>query len=97
MIVSGGENVFPGEVEELLYAHPEIAEAAIVAVPDAEFGQRLAAFVVRHPGALLDAEGVRAYVRANLARFKVPRDVDFALELPRTNTGKLLRRQLETQ
>ncbi|WP_280444263.1 AMP-binding enzyme, partial [Nocardia brasiliensis] len=94
MIVSGGENVFPGEVEELLYAHPAIAEAAIVAVPDDEFGQRLAAFVVRHPGQELDADAVRAYVKANLARFKVPRDVTFVDELPRTSTGKLLRRDL---
>ncbi|MGX1771229.1 AMP-binding protein [Nocardia brasiliensis] len=94
MIVSGGENVFPGEVEELLYAHPAIAEAAIVAVPDAEFGQRLAAFVVRHPGQELDADAVRSHVKANLARFKVPRDVTFVDELPRTSTGKLLRRDL---
>ncbi|MFI6167382.1 AMP-binding protein [Nocardia sp. NPDC051052] len=94
MIVSGGENVFPGEVEELLYAHPAIAEAAIVAVPDDEFGQRLAAFVVRHPDGELDADAVRAYVKANLARFKVPRDVTFVDELPRTSTGKLLRRDL---
>ncbi|MEU7142405.1 AMP-binding protein [Nocardia sp. NPDC046473] len=94
MIVSGGENVFPGEVEELLYAHPAIAEAAIVAVPDDEFGQRLAAFVVRHPDQELDADAVRAHVKANLARFKVPRDVTFVDELPRTSTGKLLRRDL---
>ncbi|WP_433659984.1 AMP-binding protein [Nocardia sp. CA-128927] len=94
MIVSGGENVFPGEVEELLYAHPAIAEAAIVAVPDDEFGQRLAAFVVRHPDRELDADAVRAHVKANLARFKVPRDVTFVDELPRTSTGKLLRRDL---
>ncbi|WP_069160796.1 AMP-binding protein [Nocardia altamirensis] len=94
MIVSGGENVFPGEVEELLYAHPAIAEAAIVAVPDDEFGQRLAAFVVRRPGHELAADEVRAYVKANLARFKVPRDVSFVAELPRTSTGKLLRRDL---
>ncbi|QBS41757.1 acyl-CoA synthetase [Nocardia sp. CS682] len=94
MIVSGGENVFPGEVEELLYTHPAIAEAAIVAVPDEEFGQRLAAFVVRQAGHELDAESVRAHVKANLARFKVPRDVTFLDELPRTSTGKLLRRDL---
>ncbi|WP_378734385.1 AMP-binding protein [Nocardia brasiliensis] len=94
MIVSGGENVFPGEVEELLYAHPAVAEAAIVAVPDDEFGQRLAAFVVRRPEHELDADAVRAHVKANLARFKVPRDVTFVDELPRTSTGKLLRRDL---
>ncbi len=94
MIVSGGENVFPGEIEELLYAHPDINEAAVVAVPDDEFGQRLAAYLVRNPGATIDSDGVRLYVKENLARFKVPRDVHFIEELPRTATGKLLRRAL---
>ncbi|GEM30264.1 fatty-acyl-CoA synthase [Nocardia neocaledoniensis NBRC 108232] len=94
MIVSGGENVYPGEVEELLYAHPGVAEAAIAAVDDEEFGQRLAAYIVRRPGHTLDADDVRRYVRDNLARFKVPRDVTFVDDLPRTATGKLLRRDL---
>ncbi|MBJ8344781.1 AMP-binding protein [Antrihabitans sp. YC2-6] len=94
MIVSGGENVFPGEVEELLYAHPAVSEAAVVAVADEEFGQRLAAYIVRTPDAAIDADAVRSHVRENLARFKVPRDVHFIDELPRTATGKLLRRAL---
>jgi fatty-acyl-CoA synthase len=97
MIVSGGENVFPGEIEELLYAHPEITEAAVVAVPDAEFGQRLAAFIVRSARSDIDADTVRTYVKENLARFKVPRDVTFIDELPRTTTGKLLRRSLSVR
>lgn len=95
MIVSGGENVFPGEVEELLYAHPDVSEAAVVAVPDDEFGQRLAAYVVRRAGSnTLDSDTVRSHVKENLARFEVPRDVHFVDELPRTATGKLLRRAL---
>lgn len=94
MIVSGGENVFPQEVEELLAAHPAITEAAVVGVPDDEFGQRLAAFVVLHADGDLDADGVRTYVKGHLARHKVPRDVAFVDELPRNTTGKLLRRQL---
>ena len=94
MIVSGGENVFPQEVEELLTAHPAVTEAAVVGVADDEFGQRLAAYVVTRPGAELDAEAVRAHVRGHLARHKVPRDVWFVDELPRNTTGKLLRRQL---
>ncbi len=94
MIVSGGENVFPGEVEDLLAHHPAIAEAAVAGVADAEFGQRLAAYVVVRAGATLDADAVRAHVRANLARYKVPRDVVFVGELPRNATGKVLRRQL---
>ncbi|WP_336081203.1 AMP-binding protein [Nocardia sp. SSK8] len=91
MIVSGGENVFPGEVEDLLYRHPAITEAAVIGIPDEEFGQRLAAFVV---GTGLDAEAVRAYVKAHLARFKAPREVIFVEDLPRTPTGKIDRRGL---
>lgn len=94
MIVSGGENVFPQEVEELLTALPAVAEAAVVGVPDDEFGQRLAAYVVPHADAELDADAVRSHVRGQLARHKVPRDVTFVSELPRNATGKLLRREL---
>src|SRR5262249_22624638 len=71
MIVSGGENVYPAEVEELLSHHPAVAEVAVIGVPDEEFGQALAAFVVLRPGHELDAEAVRQHVRAHLARYKV--------------------------
>ena len=94
MIVSGGENVYPAEVEELLLAHPAVADAAVIGVPDAEFGQGLEAFIVPAPGANLDAAGVRAFVRARLARYKVPRAVRFLDGLPRTATGKLQRQRL---
>jgi fatty-acyl-CoA synthase len=94
MIVSGGENVFPVEVENLLAEHPGVVEAAVIGVPDPEFGQRLRAFVVRRDGVRLDEEGVRDHVRANLARYKVPRDVRFLDTLPRNPTGKLLRNRL---
>ena len=94
MIISGGENVFPREVEDLLADHPVIADVAVVGVEDREYGQRLAAFVVLEPGAELDADTVRAHVRDNLARFKVPRDVHFVDELPRTATGKVIKREL---
>ncbi|SFO89206.1 fatty-acyl-CoA synthase [Amycolatopsis arida] len=94
MIVSGGENVFPIEVENLLVEREDVLEAAVVGVPDDEFGQRLKAFVVPAPGADLDVETVREYVKANLARYKVPRDVAFLDELPRNATGKVLRTKL---
>jgi fatty-acyl-CoA synthase len=94
MIVSGGENVFPGEVEELLSHHPCVADVAVVGVADDEFGQVLAAFVVRRGGAKLSADDVRAHVRDHLARHKVPRRVEFVDELPRNTTGKILRRSL---
>ena len=94
MIVSGGENVFPAEVEELLRAHPAIADAAVIGTDDDEFGQALAAFIVTEPDAELTAREVRDHVKAQLARHKVPRTVSFIDELPRNATGKLLRRQL---
>jgi fatty-acyl-CoA synthase len=94
MIVSGGENIFPVEVEELLLSHPAVEEAAVIGVEDPEFGQRLAAFVVRKPGAELTDEDVRELVKRNLARYKVPRDVSFLDQLPRNPTGKVLKREL---
>jgi len=94
MIVSGGENVFPREVEDLLADHGEIEEAAVVGVEDREFGQRLRAFVVPRNGARLSEEDVKGYVKANLARYKVPREVVFMEELPRNSTGKVLKREL---
>jgi acyl-CoA synthetase (AMP-forming)/AMP-acid ligase II len=95
MIVSGGENVFPREVEDLLADHESIEEAAVIGVPDEQFGQRLKAFVVLRGGAELDEESVQAYVKANLARYKVPREVVFLDELPRNATGKVLKRELQ--
>jgi fatty-acyl-CoA synthase len=94
MIISGGENVFPAEVEETLLAHPAVADCAVVGVPDDQFGQRLAAYVVRRDGTPLDAATVRSHVRDHLARHKVPRDVTFVDSLPRNATGKVVRREL---
>ncbi|HEX3511478.1 MAG TPA: acyl-CoA synthetase [Solirubrobacteraceae bacterium] len=94
MIVSGGENVFPREVEDLLADHPQIEEAAVVGVPDPEWGQRLRAFVVLRDGADLSEDGVREHVKHNLARYKVPRDVVMLDELPRNATGKVIKREL---
>ncbi len=94
MIVSGGENVFPREVEDLLVAHAEVVEAAVVGVADEQFGQRLRAFVVLEEGARADGAALQAHVRANLARYKVPREVVVLDELPRNPTGKVLKRQL---
>jgi acyl-CoA synthetase (AMP-forming)/AMP-acid ligase II len=94
MIVSGGENVFPREVEDLLADHHEIEEAAVIGVEDVEFGQRLKAFVVPRDGADLSEEAIKGYVKDNLARYKVPREVVFLPELPRNATGKVLKREL---
>ena len=90
----GGENVFCGEVADVLATSPGITEVAVVGVPDPEFGQRLAAFVVTAPGSTLTAEDLRAIVRERLARHAVPRDVMFMAELPRNAAGKVLARAL---
>ena len=95
MIVSGGENVFPREVEDLLADHEQIEEAAVIGVDDEEWGQRLKAFVVPRNGAQLSEETVKDYVKENLARYKVPREVVFLDELPRNATGKVLKRELQ--
>lgn len=97
MIVSGGENVFPLEVENLLADHPAVVESCVLGVDDDDFGKRLRAFVVRNPDSDLDADGVRTYVRAGLARHKVPRDVIFVDSLPRNETGKVLKGALRKE
>jgi acyl-CoA synthetase (AMP-forming)/AMP-acid ligase II len=92
MIVSGGENVFPQEVEDTLARHDAVEEAAAVGVEDEEFGQRLRAFVVSKKG--VSEEELKQHVKANLARYKVPREIVFVEELPRNPSGKVLKREL---
>jgi fatty-acyl-CoA synthase len=95
MIVSGGENVFPREVEDVLADHEAVHEVAVVGVADEQFGQRLKAFVVPAEGHEPDADALKAHVKRTLAGFKVPRDVVFLPELPRNATGKVLKRELD--
>ena len=94
MIVSGGENVFPREVEDLLSDHEAVGEAAAIGMDDQDFGQRLVAFVVKAEGKDVSEEDLKDYVRQNLARYKVPREIVFLDELPRNATGKVLKREL---
>jgi fatty-acyl-CoA synthase len=94
MIVSGGENVFPREVEDLLADHESVKEVAVIGVDDDEFGQRLKAFVVTDDDAELSEDEVKKHVKANLAGYKVPREVEFLDQLPRNATGKVLKREL---
>jgi fatty-acyl-CoA synthase len=94
MIVSGGENVFPAEVEDLISGHPEVVEATALGVEDQEWGHRLRAFVVKSDGASIGEDDIKTYVRDHLARYKVPREVIFLDELPRNPTGKVLKREL---
>ncbi|HLI33349.1 MAG TPA: acyl-CoA synthetase [Solirubrobacteraceae bacterium] len=95
MIISGGENVYPREVEDLLATHEDVEEVAVVGVPDEEFGARLRAYIVPRAGASPGVEEIKDFVRRNLARYKVPRDVIFLDELPRNATGKILKRSLD--
>jgi fatty-acyl-CoA synthase len=94
MIVSGGENVFPAEVEDCLSRHAAVADAAAVGVDDDDFGKRLRAFVVLCDGADASEDDLKDHVKRNLARYKVPREVVFVDELPRNATGKVLKREL---
>ncbi|AFC44410.1 acyl-CoA ligase FadD12 [Mycobacterium intracellulare] len=97
MIVSGGENVYPIEVEKALAAHPDVAEAAVIGVDDEQYGQRLAAFVVLEPGAGATPDALKQHVRDNLANYKVPREIAVLDELPRSSTGKILRAELRAR
>ncbi len=94
MIVSGGENVYPAEVENALFAHPAIADVAVIGVPDEKWGEAVKAIVVLKPGMEATEEEIQAFARERIAGFKVPKSVDFADMLPRNPSGKVLRREL---
>jgi acyl-CoA synthetase (AMP-forming)/AMP-acid ligase II len=96
MIVSGGENIATPEVERVLYEHPDVVEAAVVGMPHERWGETPKAFVVRRPGSAVDAAGLTAHCRERLAKFKVPAEIVFLDELPRTPSGKVLKRDLRT-
>ena len=89
MVIRGGENVYPREIEEFLYAHPAIKDVSVIGVPDERYGEELCAWVVLHPNAELDEEGVKAFCRGTIAHYKVPRYVRFVSEFPMTVSGKV--------
>jgi fatty-acyl-CoA synthase len=89
MVIRGGENVYPREVEEFLYAHPKVADVQVVGVPDDAYGEELCAWIRLRQGESADPEEIRDYCRGNLAHFKVPRYVVFTDEFPMTVTGKV--------
>jgi acyl-CoA synthetase (AMP-forming)/AMP-acid ligase II len=97
MIITGGENVFPREIEDLLADHSAIKEASVIGIPDERWGQTLKSFVVLRDGEQIDAQGVKDYVKAHLAGYKVPREIVFLDALPRNATGKVLKRELSTE
>jgi acyl-CoA synthetase (AMP-forming)/AMP-acid ligase II len=96
MIVSGGENVYPRALENALAEHPDVAENAVVGVPDERFGRRLAAFVVLRPGSGIDPSGLREYLKGKVSRFEQPRDITIVSGIPRNPAGKVVRKELAT-
>ena len=94
MIISGGMNIYPAEIEAALEAHPDIYEAAVFGIPNEEWGESVHAIIVRRPGADLDDDAVVAHARAHLAGYKVPRSIGWMDELPKTGSGKILKREL---
>ena len=97
MVVSAGENVYPAEIESVLYSHPDIADIAVIGVPDEKWGEAVKAVIVAKPGREPDAAAIIAYARERLAGYKVPKSIDFVEELPRNPTGKILKRELRAQ
>ena len=97
MIITGGENVYPREVEELLYKRPEIQECAVVGLPDNEFGERVTAFIVLQKGQPFDPKDLKAYLKTHLAGFKVPKEFIIVVELPKSPAGKILKRKIKRQ
>ena len=97
MIISGGKNIYPKEVEDILYRHPKVLEAAVYGVPNEIWGQRVHAAVVLKPGEEMTAEELFEYCRRGLASYKCPKSVDFVAALPRNPAGKVLRHQLKKE
>ena len=97
MIITGGENVYPREVEEILYTRPEVQECAVVGLPDKEYGERVTAFIVAQKGEKPDAAELKAYLKTRLAGFKVPKEYIVVDELPKNPAGKLLKREIKKQ
>jgi long-chain acyl-CoA synthetase len=97
MVITGGENVYPREVEEVLYTHPQVQECAVVGLPDPEYGERVTAFIVPVPSAEPDAVLLKTYCKKHLAGFKVPKSFHFVDDLPKNNAGKLLKREIRKQ
>jgi fatty-acyl-CoA synthase len=89
MVIRGGENVYPREIEEFLYRHPAVSDVQVIGVPDAKYGEELCAWVVRKPGSSADAESIRDFCKGQIAHYKVPRYIRFVDAFPMTVTGKI--------
>jgi acyl-CoA synthetase (AMP-forming)/AMP-acid ligase II len=94
MIVTGGENVYPAEVENAIFGHPQVADVAVIGVPDEKWGEAVKAVVVARPGETVDEASVIAWARERIAAYKAPKSVDVVAAIPRNPSGKILRREL---
>ena len=97
LIITGGENVYPREVEELLYTRPEVAECAVVGLPDREWGERVTAFIIPKPGFSINPDELKIFLKSRLSAFKVPKEFIAVSDLPKSPTGKILKRQIKEQ
>ena len=94
MIITGGENVYPREVEEVLYTRAEVLECAVIGLPDVEWGERVTAFIVARPGQTVDPQAVEAYLKSKLSPFKVPKEYRMVEAFPKSPAGKILKREI---
>jgi long-chain acyl-CoA synthetase len=97
LIISGGENVYPREVEEVLYTRPEVQECAVIGLPDAEWGERVTAFIIPKPGKTIDEAELKTFLKSRLSPFKVPKEFHIVGDLPKSPAGKILKRELKKQ
>lgn len=97
MIITGGENVYPREIEELLYTRPEIQECAVIGLPDKEWGERVTAIITTRPGQSLDTNELKLFLKSRLSPFKVPKEFRMVSDIPKSQAGKLLKRELKRQ
>jgi long-chain acyl-CoA synthetase len=97
MIITGGENVYPKEVEDVLYSRAEVEECAVIGLPDPEWGERVTAFIVPRPGEKIDPEALKSFLKSRISTFKVPKEFRSVSELPKSHVGKILKRQLRKE
>lgn len=95
MVITGGENVYPREVEEILYTTPEVQECAVIGLPDCEYGEKVTAYIVLNKGHELDPAGIKQYLKQHLAGYKVPKEYIAIEELPKSAAGKILKKELK--
>ena len=97
MVITGGENVYPKEVEDVLYARPEVEECAIIGLPDSEWGERVTAFIVARPGKKIDPGALKAFLKSRISAFKIPKEFRVVSKLPKSPAGKILKRRLRKE